>query len=325
MKDIIKISVVFTVFAALIPAIVFLSAKGRAAQPAKAEPSPSEKVYIKVLDEKSGKVTEYEETDFTVLSLMAQIPSGYEDEAIKAQAVLIRTYLARRKAAEKSSPDKALKGALLSTDRSKYQTFFTEKQAKKYFGSDYEAVYEKLYALVIDTEGETLTYKGEPVVPAYHAVSCGVTRSAEDAWGEDIPYLTSVKSEADKNSPDYETTFSIPVDELRQKLIKAFPDADFDDSKTFLELENDKNGIITKAKVCGKEVGSGELCRALELSSPCAAVKFSGSKAVFTVRGLGHLVGLSLYGANEMAKGGKTHREILEYYFKGAKITDRTS
>ncbi|MBR1422817.1 MAG: SpoIID/LytB domain-containing protein [Ruminococcus sp.] len=320
MKDIIKISIVFTVFAALIPAIVFLSGKTNAAQSVKADLKPSEEVYIKVLDEQTKKITEYEQTSFIVLSLMAQIPSGYEDEAIKAQAVLIRTYLARRSFTEDSSPTKELKGALLSNDRSKYQTFFTEKQAKKYFGSDYTAVYEKLYTLTLQTEGELLTYKGEPVLPAYHAVSCGVTRSAKDAWGEDIPYLVSVKSEADANSHDYETKLTLHIDEMKQKLIKAFPNIAFDDSKAFLELENDKNGIITKAKVCGEDVGSGELCRALDLSSPCVTVKFSEGKAVFTVKGLGHLVGLSLYGANEMAKNGSSHREILEYYFSGAKV-----
>ena len=320
MKDILKISIVFTVFAALIPAIVFLSGKTKAAQSAKADLKPSEEIYIKVLDEQTNKITEYEQTSFIVLSLMAQIPSGYEDEAIKAQAVLIRTYLARRSSAEDSSPTKELKGALLSNDRSKYQTFFTEKQAKKYFGSDYSAVYEKLYTLTLQTEGELLTYKGEPVLPAYHAVSCGVTRSAKDAWGEDIPYLVSVKSEADTSSHDYETKLTFPIDELKQKLKASFPDITFDDSKTFLEIENDRNGIITKARLCGEEIGSGELCRALELNSPCVTVKFSEGKAVFTVKGLGHLVGLSLYGANEMAKSGSSHREILEYYFSGAKV-----
>lgn len=323
MNDVIKITLVFAVLAALVPALVFIGRDKPEGSQVSAVPASGRTV--RVLSESTGKTADYDETEFIALSLMAQIPESYENEAIKAQAVLIRTYLERRRRAEKESPTKELKGALVSDNRQKYQSFFTKAQAKKYFGKDFENVFSRLCRLTADTKTEVLLYDGEPVLPAYHAVSCGVTRSAKDAWGQDIPYLVSVKSPQDNKSPDYEAVITLTVGELQKRLEKAFPDIDFSkaEKKTLTELETDKNGIISKALVCGNEVSSGELCAALGLSSPCAEVKYKSGKFTFTTHGLGHLVGLSLYGANSMAHDGKDHRDILEYYFKGAKVEQK--
>ncbi|MBR1562187.1 MAG: hypothetical protein IJ645_03165, partial [Ruminococcus sp.] len=142
MNDVIKITLVFAVLAALVPALVFIGRDKPEGSQVSAVPASGRTV--RVLSESTGKTADYDETEFIALSLMAQIPESYENEAIKAQAVLIRTYLERRRRAEKESPTKELKGALVSDDRQKYQSFFTKAQAKKYFGKDYESVFSRL-------------------------------------------------------------------------------------------------------------------------------------------------------------------------------------
>ncbi len=313
----VKLTLAFVLLTALLPLLVFTVKDKQSVQPAQTNTAGAGQK-VKVLYEKSGKTVSYDETQFIALSLMAQVPQSYEDEAIEAQAVLVRTYLQRRR----NSGESLRGGALVSDDKTRFQAFFSKTQAKKLFADEYEAVFSRFCRLAQRTEGELLTYEGKPVLPAYHAVSCGFTRSSKDAWGEDIPYLESVKSKADKKSPDFVHKITLTDRELEKKLKKAFKDQNFgkDKGKSLLELECDKRGIIKSAEIWGEEVPCGELCRALGLDSPCVEAVHKNGKFTFTVKGVGHLVGLSLYGANEMAKDGKPHKEILEYYFKGAAL-----
>ena len=315
LKETVKITLAFALLAALVPLLVFAGKDKQRSEPAAAKTTGTA---VKVLYEKSGKTVSYDETEFIALSLMAQIPRSYEDEAIMAQAVLVRTYLERRR----NSGESLKGGALVSDDRTRFQTFFSKAQAKKLFGTDFNSAFKRFCKLAQSTEGELLEYEGEPVLPAYHAVSCGLTRSAKDAWGEDIAYLVSVESKADKNSPDFSHKITLTDSELKKKLEKAFGDlgSENEKGKSLLEIECDKNGFIKSAEIFGSEVSGGELCRALGLDSPCVEVSRKSGKVTFKVKGVGHLVGLSLYGANEMARAGKTHKEILEYYFKGASL-----
>ena len=153
MNDVIKITLVFAVLAALVPALVFIGRDKPEGSQVSAVPASGRTV--RVLSESTGKTADYDETEFIALSLMAQIPESYEDEA----------NLERRRRAEKESPTKELKGALVSDDRQKYQSFFTKAQAKKYFGKDFENVFSRLCRLTADTKTEVLLYDGEPVLP----------------------------------------------------------------------------------------------------------------------------------------------------------------
>ena len=127
MKDLIQIMAVFAVILTIIPTIVFLRPNESASKPAF-----SEKEKIAVYFTESGKTE-----DFT-RSVLAQMPADFDEEALKAQAVLAHTYICRRQLSEAQSPTPALKGALISDDSNLYQSFFTLKAAKEYYGSNYE-------------------------------------------------------------------------------------------------------------------------------------------------------------------------------------------
>ena len=49
-------------------------------------------------------------------------------------------------------------------------------------------------------------------------------------------------------------------------------------------------------------------------------VNIGNGEVTFVTSGSGHRVGLSQYGANGMAKQGKTYREILEHYYSGVEV-----
>ena len=76
--------------------------------------------------------------DYVVGAVCAEMPATFEPEALKAQAVAAHTYAQRQKEKALTSPDKELNGAYFSNDSSKYQAYFTENQAKQYYGDNYE-------------------------------------------------------------------------------------------------------------------------------------------------------------------------------------------
>ena len=177
---------VFAVILIIIPTIVFLRPNESASKPAFAE-----KEKIAVYFTESGKTEDFTLEEYMIGSVLAQMPADFDEEALKAQAVLAHTYICRRQLSEAQSPTPALKGALISDDSTLYQSFFTLKAAKEYYGNDYEKAYKKVKSAVNAVKDDILTYNGEPIIVAFHAASNGHTQSAKNAWGEDIPSSVS--------------------------------------------------------------------------------------------------------------------------------------
>lgn len=322
MKDLIQIMAVFAILLTIIPMIVFLRPDDRKAKPASAK---SEKISVYFTE--SGKTEDYTLEEYMIGSVLAQMPADFEEEALKAQAVLAHTYICRRQLSESRSPTAALKGALISDDASLYQSFFTEKAAKEYYGSDYEKAYKKVKSAVQSVENEILTYDGEPIIVAFHAASSGHTQSAKAAWGEDIPYLQSVDSSADKKLAAAECTQTLTAKDLRDHLLEQYPDIKFTDlasADSWLETKTDGTGYVTSLTVCGYDIQPNAFCDILDISSPCFVCTFANTKFTFTSYGFGHLVGMSQYGANSMAQTGSTYKEILSHYFTGVKLQKTT-
>ena len=123
MKDLIQIMAVFAVILIIIPTIVFLRPNESASKPAF-----SEKEKIAVYFTESGKTEDFTLEEYMIGSVLAQMPADFDEEALKAQAVLAHTYICRRQLSEAQSPTPALKGALISDDSTLYQSFFTLKE-----------------------------------------------------------------------------------------------------------------------------------------------------------------------------------------------------
>ena len=144
-----------------------------------------------------------------------------------------------------------------------------------------------------------------------------MTESAETVWGNALPYLVSVPSEADRNAPDYEETVSIPPETLQKALRALNPACTFsaDPSAWFSEPECTPAGTVLQIR-CGDQSWSGQLLReALGLRAACFTVRYDGTQFLFTTHGFGHDVGMSQYGANAMAQEGCSYAEILAHYY----------
>ncbi len=331
MKETFKIALIFAAFMLVIPLIGFMGnpsdecpAEEEFAETentfAEAEPPLSEntEANFPVLDITSGQVMNMTMREYLIGAVMAEMPAAYEKEALKAQAVVAYTYALRRISLESHNPTSELMGAYISNDSTVYQAFFTPEQGKAFYGKAYDEHRQKIENAVDSVYPEALYYDGEPISAAFHSISCGKTETALDVWGTDIPYLTSVDSSFDCEAPTFRSEAVFTANEMRSRFEATDPDCPDDELVTVSDYT--EGGYVKSALVGGYSYSGNEIRTALGLRSASFSVEYKDKSYIFTVKGNGHGVGLSQYGANCLAKEGKSYREILSYYYSGAVI-----
>ncbi|MDD6037749.1 MAG: SpoIID/LytB domain-containing protein [bacterium] len=245
-------------------------------------------------------------TEVLIGILANEISMDYPMEAIKAQAVIVRTEYARR---EKLGM--------------KPEESCTMCQLEELWGSNHlQVYYERAKKAVETTAGEVLVYEGELIQPAYHRVSAGMTRSVASLSGEATPYLQSVSCGSDMLSPDFLSVRYFSTKEIEKAL--QFNDSDEnmcaeDLLKTFSVTTDDAGYLIFIQK--DDEIISGdELRAALELPSTFFYMKAIDDKIRVVNKGLGHGIGLSQYHAMQLANENKSYDEILKYFYVGCSL-----
>ena len=248
--------------------------------------------------------------------LSAQISLDYEQEALNAQAAAAMTY-AQRLIADLKENGGLPEGAELSDSTSLCQPYYTPEKCKEIYGGSYDEYIHKLSTAAAYGKNHIITYEGQPVYAVYHSVSTGKTNTAEGIWGRSFPYLTKADSPWDRNYINYECRNEMTAEQARLCLVNYKPDiatpADY--SKWFSEFNADENGYVISVKIGNNLFSGGDIWRIFSLRSTAFTVEYESGVFVFTTKGYGHGAGLSQYGANEMAKQGKTADEILRHYY----------
>lgn len=303
---------VFLIFVMLLcPLIPGTSEKnaGTGALPVLSATAQESKIKLKT---ESGEIVSLSMRDYLFGVVAAEMPALYHEEALKAQAVAAYTFTLY-KAGQNSKEEYDI------TDNSSIdQAYITDEQAKEKWGDSYEEYRTKILSAIDSVAGKTVTYDGKIALTVYTAISGGKTESAKNVWGEDHPYLTSVESVGDLLSPDYLSSVTLSPEEIKEKMPSV---KDIEQGKWFSSPVYSDSGTVLTMKF-GDTVISGKDIRAsLGLKSANFDVTAENGNFVFTVRGYGHLVGLSQYGANYMAMQGSTYEEILLWYYKGASVS----
>ncbi|MCD7920829.1 MAG: stage II sporulation protein D [Clostridiales bacterium] len=249
----------------------------------------------------------------------AEMPAAFQEEALKAQAIAARTYTLYRMAHGTDSHDEALCG-----DPNCCQAWISrEERLAAWPEENGEAYAEKIAAAIADTDGVYLTYAGEPLLAVFHASSGGFTRSALEVWGQELPYLVSVASpEDDSGVPNYYSVVTVEASAFQKAILAEYPDADLsgDPADWFGEVAYDEAGLPVSLTVGGISIATAELRAMFDLRSPTLTAEGDEDGVTFYVTGYGHGVGMSQYGANALAKEGKTAEEILLWYYTGAEL-----
>lgn len=244
--------------------------------------------------------------------LAAEMPASYDLEALKAQAIGARTYIIKLLMTENKID--LPQGADI-TDSTSQQVYKNQDELKKMWKNDnYEKYIKKITQAVNETEGLVMTFNKEFIDASFFAVSNGYTENSEDYWTTTLPYLRSVPSPWDVNSPDFIKTKIFSFNEVKSKLGV--------DLNSRIDVQRTSSNRISLITINEKKFTGVEIREALGLRSTDFDFKIVEDNVQVTTKGYGHGVGMSQYGANSMAKEGKNFKEILEYYYKGIQIED---
>ncbi len=216
--------------------------------------------------------------------LAKEVSSDYDEEMLKVQALLVRTTVYQ----EVQEQGKAI----------------LEQEG---FGKTEEIDplwYQKLKALWEETEGEVIMYEDKLALVPFHQVSNGKTRIGSEVLGsEEYPYLQMKECPKDVEADK----------QMESKFI--------DVTGAVVEA-SDSAGYVLSVKV-GEETVSGESFRnTYGLASSCFELQAFEANTRVVTKGVGHGLGLSQHTANEMAKEGKTYKEILQYFFEGTQVKE---
>ena len=272
---------------------------------------------LRVLD--GDTVTEMDLGTYLVGVVRAEMPASFELEALKAQAVAARTYTLYKIQTGGNHGEEAD----ICTDSTCCQAYIAEDRARENWGDAADANEAKIETAVHDTDGETILYGGVPILAVFHSSSAGQTRSAGEVWVNDLPYLQSVSSpEPGDAIPNYYSRAEFTAEEFREKVMAALPEADLTgEMDTWLRnAVTDTAGSVETIEVGGVTVKGSTLRSILGLRSACFEWEVQEGKLVFFVTGFGHGVGMSQYGANEMAAEGADYKEILTHYYTGVTV-----
>lgn len=268
-----------------------------------------------------GVVQNITMADYLPGVIRGEMPPDFELEALKAQAVAERTYICYQmaKAAKAAHPD-----ADVCDNAGCCSAYLSEEEARQKWGDRFAACEERVQAAVQGTDGAVMLYEGEPIMAVFHSSSAGKTAACGDVWLADLPYLISVDSPETADSvPEYYSVKTMTLASFQQIFTAAYPSADFSGAWITDRVE-DSSGRVESLSVGGIPISGNEMRRLYGLRSTSFTVDV-GEEITFHVTGYGHGVGMSQYGAEELAKQGKSWQEILQWYYTDIRIGGYTN
>lgn len=265
----------------------------------------------------TGEIRRMALDEYVACVLLAEVPSFYEGEAVKALAVAVRSYCMRR--IQTSEKQLVHYSADMCDDFSHCLGYISLSDASILWGADNADTYYKIIEqAVADTKGEVLDFEGNIADTVFHSSSNGVTECAENVWGFDIPYLVSVSSP----EPTVEKSVEYSSNELMEMLEKAGVICSFDANpeEWVGTVETNKNNRVDMLEIAGAKMTGRRAREVFGLSSTSFDISYTDGKFIFKTQGSGHGVGMSMAGANCMAQDGIGYRDILLHYYSGTKL-----
>lgn len=256
-----------------------------------------------------GTVREMSLHDYLIGVILAEMPGSFDPQALKAQAIASRTFtLYKAQVHRHGQADVCASSACCQAwkDPSQYE-------------SENVAVFREA---VESTDGLVVTYQGELIEAAFFASTGGATESAETVWGGEVPYLQSVQSVGEAEADYYGMTLYFSPEEFSARLREACSDLTFsgDVTQWLGASVLTQGGGLSCISICGKNVSGSTLQSVFALRSTHIRLSLQDGQIVIRTQGYGHRVGLSQYGAQEMALRGAGYEEILTHYYQGVAL-----
>lgn len=276
---------------------------------------------LRVLDE--GELRELSMGEYLNMALAGEMPASFEPEALKAQAVALRSYALYYRASPKGvhpEADICLSPGCCAAGRS------LEEMAQGWGGMA-ESYGSKIASAVESTAGEYLVWEDEPVLAMFHSCSLGATEHSSELRNP-LPYLVSVDSpETETEVSSLRSVVEISAGDFRESIGRVFPSLELEgDPAGWLgEVKPSAGGRVGSINIGGQEISGLTMRQIFSLRSTDFSLKWTGEHFLFGVSGYGHGLGMSQYGANVMAKDGADYGEILSHYYPGTEIRQWSS
>jgi len=277
---------------------------------------------IKLLHTKTQEIEEIKLDEYLYGVVSAEMPASFEKEALKAQAVVARTYTIYKIENNEGKHGEAN----ICDDSGCCQAWISkEDRFTKWEEASREANWNKIVEAVESTKGKYITYEGKPINAFFHSNSGGKTETTLNVWGgSGYPYLQSVSTSGEDAYTQYKSEVTLTKEGFINKIKEKYSDfeIDFNDEKSISILEYTEGNRVKKIRIGNKEFSGVEIRTLIGLKSANFNIEIKGDNIYFSVVGYGHGVGMSQTGADSMAKAGKNYEEIIKHFYTGVEISN---
>ncbi len=292
-------------------------------QPNKIDDSPynySKYGTINLINTTTNETSQIGLDEYLLGVVSAEMPASYEIEALKAQAVVARTYTMYTITHNAS---KHGDGTICTASTCCQAWISKEDRMNKWSEEERDSNWKKIEEAVYSTKGQVIEYNGEVIDAFFHSNSGGKTEVPVNVWGgTDFPYLQVVETAGEDEYSQYSSEVNFSKQEFISKMKAKYSDftIDWNETESIKIIEYTDSGRARTVKVGNKKISGVEARSIFGLKSANFEVLIDGDNIKFSVLGYGHGVGMSQTGADAMAKNGSTYEEIINHFYTGIKI-----
>lgn len=240
--------------------------------------------------------------DYVTGVVASEMPALFNEEALKAQAVAARSF----------ATSKIENNFLELTSGISDQVYSPNFKLKEKWNDDYNKYYNKIYNCVKSTRNEVIKRDNKILRTYYFSMSNGYTENSQTVFNDTT--FTSVKSLENENTPNYKVQKTFSSSDLN-KLLKV-------SNIDIQNIERNETNHVKSITINNKTYTGIEFRKLLNLRSTDFTIEKQDNNYIITTIGYGHGVGMSQYGANQMAKEGSSYKEILNHYYENTEISE---
>lgn len=293
-------------FAAAITTAVFIVRNNSGTDVPAYDPPSSVTLYLR----SAGRVISLSYEDYLIGCIFGEVSPAYDEEALKAAACAINS-----RTLCKLRDGKRSFGAQLSDIE---HAWMSPEEAEELYVSSYKSYLRKVQNAVRFGMSHALCYQNVLVSAPFCVISTGITENG----GSEHPYLTSKQLPSDKDNDEGLSTAAYSEGSVRRILteLSGVSRLPADPSEWFGEAVYSHSGILSEISFGAARITGAQLREAFSLRSAAITVEYTEGRFLFTVRGIGDNLGMSLNAAAEMARSGSTAEEILTYFYSPAEL-----
>ena len=277
---------------------------------------------IQLLHASTAEVEELPLDTYLYGVVSSEMPASFEKEALKAQAVVARTYTIYKI----QNNSQKHEGADICDNSACCQAWISkEDRLAKWEESTREEYWNKIVTAVEETKGKIITYEGKPINAFFHANSGGKTETTLNVWGgSGYPYLQTVATAGEEGYTQYQSEVICTKQEFTDKIKEKHSDftIDFSQANCIQVLEYTDGDRVKTIQIGNLSFSGVEIRTIFGLKSANFTITIEGDNIKFSVLGYGHGVGMSQTGADSMAKAGSDYVEIIKHFYIGVEVED---